>query len=75
MPSKATIFIMLTHSYELLEGIDLCSAGIMTVPLEEGEEVTGKESVELQEQVVDADIQMQHQLVRSQAWRGREKQG
>ena len=56
-----------TYCHKLLECVDLCSGGVEAVALEEGEEVAREESIELQEEVVDGNIQMHYQLIGGQA--------
>lgn len=64
-----------TYSYELLKGVDLSSSGGLTEALEEGEEVAREEGIELEEEVVDWHIQVKHQLLWGEAWRGQSQHG
>lgn len=58
-----------THSYILLKVTPLSSGPVPTT--QEGEEVAGKESVELQKEVVDSHVEVKVQRLWSQLCRHR----
>ena len=55
--------------------MELGATGGLAVALEEGEEIAREESVELEEEVVDRDIKMHHQLLGNEACAGEDRGG